>query len=52
MLKNLFKVLTLTLVWLSFVQKTNAQNDVRLMRYPDINKKPDCFCVCRRYLDG
>ena len=43
MLKTSFKVLALVLMGLGLVQKTNAQNDARLMRYPDINKNLIAF---------
>lgn len=43
MLRNSFKVLALALMGFGFVQKTNAQNDARLMRYPDINKNLIAF---------
>jgi len=43
MLRNSFKVLALVLMGFGFVQETNAQNDARLMRYPDINKNLIAF---------
>lgn len=43
MLKTSFKVLALVLMGLGFIQKTNAQNDARLMRFPDINKNLIAF---------
>ncbi len=43
MLRNSFKVLAFVLMGFCFVQKTNAQNDARLMRYPDINKNLIAF---------
>jgi len=43
MRKTTFKVLALVLIGLGFIQKTNAQNDARLMRFPDINKNLIAF---------
>jgi tricorn protease len=43
MQKNSLKVLFLGLLWLCSGLKTNAQNDARLMRYPDINKNLIAF---------
>ena len=43
MQKKSLKVMALVLLWFCSGLKTNAQNDARLMRYPDINKNLIAF---------